>query len=95
MDFRNFKNKIVQIFSHVFFFCYSEVIYTGPQKVTITVKETKTETGFPGETELISSEVTTSKTPAASKATRELEELMASLSTSKVGSVIILKLQSQ
>ncbi|XP_044753530.1 leupaxin-like isoform X2 [Coccinella septempunctata] len=60
-----------------------EVIYTGPQKVTITVKETKTETGFPGETELISSEVSTSKTPAASKATKELEELMASLSTSK------------
>ncbi|XP_045475431.1 leupaxin isoform X2 [Harmonia axyridis] len=60
-----------------------EVIYTGPQKVTITVKETITETGLPGETELISSEVTTSKAPAASKATRELEELMASLTTSK------------
>ncbi|KAK9881781.1 hypothetical protein WA026_017299 [Henosepilachna vigintioctopunctata] len=60
-----------------------DVIYSGPQKVTITVKETKTETGFPGETELISSHVTTSKAPAASKATRELEELMASLSTNK------------
>nr|CAH7746129.1 unnamed protein product [Callosobruchus chinensis] len=56
-----------------------EVIYTGPKKVTITVKETKTETGFPGETELISSHVTTTHTPAASTATRELDDLMASL----------------
>nr|CAH7746133.1 unnamed protein product [Callosobruchus chinensis] len=61
-----------------------EVIYTGPKKVTITVKETKTETGFPGETELISSHVTTTHTPAASTATRELDDLMASLSNIKV-----------
>ncbi|CAH1969316.1 unnamed protein product [Acanthoscelides obtectus] len=61
-----------------------EVIYTGPKKVTITVKETKTETGFPGETELISSQVTTTHAPAASTATRELDDLMASLSNIKV-----------
>ncbi|RZC32829.1 paxillin, partial [Asbolus verrucosus] len=61
-----------------------EVIYTGPRKVTITVKETKTETGYPGETELISSHITTSTAPAASTATRELDDLMASLSGIKV-----------
>ncbi|XP_063907699.1 leupaxin isoform X1 [Zophobas morio] len=61
-----------------------DVIYTGPKKVTITVKETKTETGYPGETELISSHVTTSTAPAASSATRELDYLMASLSGIKV-----------
>nr|XP_022912529.1 paxillin-like [Onthophagus taurus] len=58
-----------------------EVIYTGPKKVTITVKETKTETGFPGETELISRDVTRVHT---SSATRELDDLMASLSDFKV-----------
>ena len=63
---------------------FSDVIYTGPKKVTITVKETKTETGYPGETELISSHVTTSTAPAASSATRELDYLMASLSGIKV-----------
>ncbi|CAH1154186.1 unnamed protein product [Phaedon cochleariae] len=61
-----------------------DVIYTGPKKVVITVKETKTETGFPGETELISSHVTTTQVPAASTATRELDDLMASLSNAKV-----------
>lgn len=62
------------------------MIYTGPRKVTITVKETKTETGFPGETELISSHVTTTRRgPGASSATRELDDLMASLSDFKVG----------
>lgn len=61
------------------------MIYTGPKKVTITVKETKTETGFPGETELISSHVTTTRRgPGASSATRELDDLMASLSDFKV-----------
>lgn len=69
-----------------FFLLCSEVIYTGPRKVTITVKETKTETGFPGETELISSHVTTTRRgPGASSATRELDDLMASLSDFKVG----------
>ncbi|XP_050509329.1 paxillin isoform X1 [Diabrotica virgifera virgifera] len=58
-----------------------DVIYTGPKKVVITVKETKTETGYPGETELISSHVTHT---AASSATRELDDLMASLSNIKV-----------
>ncbi|XP_076253215.1 paxillin isoform X4 [Rhynchophorus ferrugineus] len=61
-----------------------DVIYTGPKKVVITVKETKTETGFPGETELISSHVTATQVPAASSATRELDDLMASLSNIKV-----------
>ncbi|XP_008192951.1 paxillin isoform X2 [Tribolium castaneum] len=61
-----------------------EVIYAGPKKVTITVKETKTETGYPGETELISSHISTSTAPAASTATRELDDLMASLSGIKV-----------
>ncbi|XP_060529646.1 leupaxin isoform X2 [Cylas formicarius] len=62
-----------------------EVIYTGPKKVVITVKETKTETGFPGDTELISSHVTATQVPqAASSATRELDDLMASLSNIKV-----------
>lgn len=61
------------------------MIYTGPKKVTITVKETKTETGYPGETELVSTHVTTtSKAPAASTATRELDDLMATLSDFKV-----------
>lgn len=63
-------------------FIYREVIYTGPKKVVITVKETKTETGFPGETELISTHVTTTH---ASSATRELDDLMASLADAKVG----------
>ncbi|CAH1131790.1 unnamed protein product [Ceutorhynchus assimilis] len=58
----------------------SDVIYAGPKKVVITVKETKTETGFPGDTELISSHTTR----AASSATRELDDLMASLSSIKV-----------
>ncbi|XP_018573196.1 paxillin isoform X2 [Anoplophora glabripennis] len=61
-----------------------DVIYTGPKKVVITVKETKTETGYPGETELISSYTTAAHTPAASTATRELDDLMASLSNIKV-----------
>jgi paxillin len=61
-----------------------DVFYSGPRKVTITVKETKTETGYPGETELISSHITTSTAPAASTATRELDDLMASLSGIKV-----------
>ncbi|XP_030760404.1 leupaxin isoform X4 [Sitophilus oryzae] len=61
-----------------------DVIYTGPKKVVITVKETKTETGFPGETELISSHVTATHAPAASSATRELDDLMADLSNIKV-----------
>ncbi|XP_074031270.1 paxillin isoform X2 [Leptinotarsa decemlineata] len=60
------------------------VIYEGPKKVVITVKETKTETGYPGETELISSQVTATHSPAASTATRELDDLMASLSNIKV-----------
>lgn len=62
------------------------MIYTGPKKVTITVKETKTETGFPGDTELISTHITTAThaPPAASSATRELDDLMASLSDFKV-----------
>ncbi|CAG9759708.1 unnamed protein product [Ceutorhynchus assimilis] len=55
-----------------------DVIYTGPKKVIITVKETKTETGFPGETELISAQTT------ASSATRELDDLMDSLSSMKL-----------
>ncbi|KAJ8970100.1 hypothetical protein NQ314_001390 [Rhamnusium bicolor] len=55
-----------------------DVIYTGPKKVVITVKETKTETGYPGETELISSHATATHAPAASTATRELDDLMAS-----------------
>ncbi|KAF5298160.1 hypothetical protein FQA39_LY02584 [Lamprigera yunnana] len=65
-----------------------EVIYTGPKKVTITVKETKTETGYPGDVELVSSHITTSHhaPPAASTATRELDDLMASLSDFKVTS---------
>ncbi|CAG9860622.1 unnamed protein product [Phyllotreta striolata] len=57
-----------------------EQIYTGPKKVVITVKETKTETGFPGDTDLVSSHVTQT---AASTATRELDDLMASLSNIK------------
>uniref|UniRef100_A0AAR5Q693 LIM zinc-binding domain-containing protein n=1 Tax=Dendroctonus ponderosae TaxID=77166 RepID=A0AAR5Q693_DENPD len=57
-----------------------DVIYAGPKKVVITVKETKTETGFPGETELVSAHTTR----AASSATRELDDLMASLSNIKV-----------
>ncbi|XP_019878106.2 leupaxin-like isoform X2 [Aethina tumida] len=61
-----------------------DVIYTGPKKVTITVKETKTETGFPGETELISQHVVATHAPAASSATRELDDLMADLSNIKV-----------
>lgn len=65
---------------------YREVIYSGPKKVTITVKETKTETGCPGSTELVSTHVTTtSHAPAASSATRELDDLMATLSDFKVG----------
>lgn len=52
--------------------------------MVITVKETKTETGYPGETELISSQVTATHVPAASAATRELDDLMASLSNIKV-----------
>lgn len=67
-----------------FSFCYRDVIYTGPKKVTITVKETKTETGFPGETELISQHVVATHAPAASSATRELDDLMADLSNIKV-----------
>jgi hypothetical protein len=67
-----------------FVFYYRDVFYSGPRKVTITVKETKTETGYPGETELISSHITTSTAPAASTATRELDDLMASLSGIKV-----------
>ncbi|XP_018336375.1 paxillin isoform X2 [Agrilus planipennis] len=63
-----------------------EVIYTGPKKVTITVKETRTETGFPAETELISTEVTATHAPAASSATRELDDLMATLSDCKINS---------
>ncbi|XP_050310815.1 leupaxin isoform X2 [Anthonomus grandis grandis] len=58
-----------------------DVIYQGPKKVVITVKETKTETGFPGDTELLSAHHTTR---AASSATRELDDLMASLSNIKV-----------
>ncbi|KAK5645183.1 hypothetical protein RI129_006483 [Pyrocoelia pectoralis] len=63
-----------------------EVIYTGPKKVTITVKETKTETGYPGDVELVSSHITTTHhaPPAASTATRELDDLMATLSDFKV-----------
>lgn len=76
---------VVCIYCKLLFFCCSEVIYTGPRKVTITVKETKTETGFPGDTELISSHVTTQRSaPAASSATRELDDLMATLSDLKV-----------
>ncbi|XP_066245808.1 leupaxin-like isoform X2 [Euwallacea similis] len=59
---------------------HGDVIYEGPKKVVITVKETKTETGFPGETDLISSHTTRT----ASSATRELDDLMASLSNIKV-----------
>lgn len=59
------------------------MIYAGPKKVVITVKETKTETGFPGETELVSAHATR----AASSATRELDDLMASLSNIKVSGV--------
>ncbi|CAH0555771.1 unnamed protein product [Brassicogethes aeneus] len=61
-----------------------DVIYAGPKKVVITVKETKTETGFPGETELISQHVVQTHAPAASSATRELDDLMADLSNIKV-----------
>ncbi|KRT85290.1 hypothetical protein AMK59_2986, partial [Oryctes borbonicus] len=62
-----------------------DVIYTGPKKVTITVKETKTETSFPGDTELVSTHRSVTQTPpAASSATRELDDLMASLSDFKV-----------
>lgn len=69
----------------------SEVIYTGPRQVTITVKETKTETtGLPVATD-VSSHITetysgTSRLegPAASSATKELDDLMASLSDFKV-----------
>ncbi|CAH0555772.1 unnamed protein product [Brassicogethes aeneus] len=60
-----------------------DVIYAGPKKVVITVKETKTETGFPGETELISQHVVQTHAPAASSATRELDDLMADLSNIK------------
>ncbi|KAK9696427.1 LIM domain [Popillia japonica] len=71
-----------------------DVIYSGPKKVTITcntysitVKETKTETSFPGETELVSTHRSVTHTPpAASSATRELDDLMASLSDFKVTS---------
>lgn len=71
-------------------FC-RDVIYEGPKKVTITVKETKTETGFPGDTELITSHVTRTRSPhAASSATRELEDLMASLSDFKVSDLLLL-----
>lgn len=65
------------------------MIYSGPRKVTITVKETKTETGYPGDTELISTHVSAVQTPpAASSATRELDDLMASLSDFKVGAFL-------
>ncbi|KAH1003085.1 hypothetical protein HUJ05_011029 [Dendroctonus ponderosae] len=70
-----------------YFRCASDVIYAGPKKVVITVKETKTETGFPGETELVSAHTTR----AASSATRELDDLMASLSNIKVTSDSCLK----
>ncbi|KAG5896459.1 hypothetical protein JTB14_002600 [Gonioctena quinquepunctata] len=66
-----------------------DVIYAGPKKVVITVKETKTETGYPGETELISAQVTATHTPAASTATRELDDLMASLSNIKAAPVFV------
>ncbi|XP_065156116.1 leupaxin isoform X2 [Atheta coriaria] len=61
-----------------------EVIYSGPKRVTITVKETKTETDFPSESELIQQTYTQSKAPAASTATKELDDLMDSLSEIKV-----------
>ena len=67
------------------------MIYTGPKKVVITVKETKPETGFPGETELISTEVTASHPSAASSATRELDDLMASLSNIKVSLIKVFR----
>ena len=73
--------------------CRSEMIYSGPRKVTITVKETKTETGYPGDTELISTHVSAVQTPpAASSATRELDDLMASLSDFKVGASLHLSI---
>lgn len=52
--------------------------------MTITVKETKTETDFPSESELIQQTYTQSKAPAASTATKELDDLMDSLSEIKV-----------
>ncbi|XP_017775379.1 PREDICTED: paxillin isoform X3 [Nicrophorus vespilloides] len=64
-----------------------EVFYQGPRKVTITVKETKTEAGYPGETELVTrhvSQVRSTPPPAASNATRELDDLMDTLSEIKV-----------
>ncbi|GLV32740.1 Paxillin [Carabus blaptoides fortunei] len=68
-----------------------EMIYAGPRQVTITVKETKTETtGIPVPNE-ISSHATDSYSsttriggPAASSATKELDDLMASLSDFKI-----------
>jgi paxillin len=61
-----------------------DVIYTGPRRVTITTKETKTETDYPGSTELVSEHVTQSHAPAASSATRELDNLMDTLSEFKI-----------
>lgn len=61
------------------------MIYSGPKKVTITVKETKTETGYPGDTELMTTRITKMRSPtAASSATKELDDLMATLSDIKV-----------
>lgn len=73
------------------------MIYAGPRQVTITVKETKTETtGIPVPNE-ISSHATDSYSsasrisgPAASSATKELDDLMASLSDFKVNIYFIL-----
>lgn len=67
------------------------MIYTGPKKVVITVKETKTETGYPGETELISSHVTQTH---ASSATKELDDLMASLSSIKVSDLFLVVIKA-